>query len=110
VTSRVRHVLFWLLLLAIENVLLIVLLFGGLWLLSAVTPKRKSAFEEAMERLGHTTDDLRARAPYVMFRPRATRVGSYPLGASDVKDFRAFCRKLHREGNANTASPSRRVW
>jgi len=116
--TNTRRVVFGLVLLAIENILLILIIFGTVWYLGTTVERRKSEFEEQLEVLGLGSGDFRARAPYVMFRPRPPRIAeSYCVCPekgggilSGYTDFAGFCSKLYHAGTRQTPSPSRRIW
>lgn len=109
--SKRRRALFWVILLVLEDILLIVLLAGGICLLKASIGRRRSRFERDLAHQGLTSDDYRARAPYVMFRPRPSRnAAPYQVKMGCFRDFRGFCTTVHREGTGGAAGPSRRIW
>ena len=109
--SEKRRKLFFGIFLVMENVFLIVLLGGGVLLLKTVLGGRKSRFERDLARRGLSSEDYRARAPYVMFRPRPSRsAAAYSIRMTCFRDFRGFCTTVRRGADEKTASPGSRVW
>ena len=109
--SEKRRKLFFGIFLVMENIFLIVLLGGGVLLLKTVLGGRKSRFERDLARQGLSSEDYRARAPYVMFRPRPSRnAAAYSIRMTCFRDFRGFCTTVRRGADEKTASPGSRVW
>jgi hypothetical protein len=112
--SNKKRALFWFGLLLIENVLLVAVLVGGVLAAAAVLSGKKSVYQRELEELGLETEDFRARAPYVMFRPRATRVETADMGfllrPRGLRDVRGFCARLLAAGGSAAPSPPRRLW